>query len=213
MGWKTQKDLYMIVCGVDEAGRGALAGPVVAAAVVLPDLVIQAWMEDINLYNKGVFRDSKQLTARQREHGYKGIATYAKAASVGLADNRFIDDSGIHKATFAAMEGALINASYHMNESGWDPFELVLVDGKFTIPDINIEQKAVIGGDTKVLEIACASIIAKVSRDRIMAGYSKVYPQYHFDKHKGYGTKEHLELIKVHGPCPIHRKSFRGVIQ
>jgi ribonuclease HII len=201
----------MIVCGVDEAGRGALAGPVVAAAVVLPCLVKQAWMEDIHLYDNGIIRDSKRMTPKQRKKAAETIFKVTRVRSISFTDNHYIDKYNILQATFAAMRGALRHASCSLEQIGIGAIDLVLVDGPFKIPNIDIKQEAIKHGDSLKLEIAAASIIAKVHRDRIMEGYHRVYPQYRFDKHKGYGTKEHLELIKIHGPCPIHRLTFAGV--
>ena len=201
----------MTVVGVDEAGRGALAGPVVAAAVAFPCLVKTAWMEDINLYNNGIIRDSKQMTPEQRRKAAEAIIKYSKVCSISFTDNHFIDKYNILQATFAAMKGALMNASCSLEQKELGDIDLVLVDGIFIIPNVNIKQEAIKNGDRLKLEIAAASIIAKVHRDRIMEGYDKVYPQYHFKKHKGYGTKLHRAILKSLGPCPIHRKTFRGV--
>lgn len=186
----------MIIVGVDEAGRGALAGPVVAAAVVLS--------KDMDL---SIIKDSKELSPTKRIVVAQYIKDHATMASLALADNSFIDKENILQATFAAMKGAVMHADYHLEEE----IGLILVDGRFIIPGINIPQRAIVNGDKTEKCISAASVIAKVHRDRIMEGYDKVYPQYHFKKHKGYGTRLHRTILKSLGPCPIHRKTFRGV--
>ena len=177
------------VSGVDEAGRGPLAGPVVAAAVILSEETI---IEEVN--------DSKKLTPKKREILFDKIKSQALSYGIGIIDSVTIDKINILQATFLAMKQAL-------NELKITP-ELVLVDGNHKIPGLEIKQEAIISGDAKSQSIACASILAKVTRDKIMDEYAKQYPQYLFEKHKGYGTKAHIEAIKNFGACPIHRKTF-----
>lgn len=182
------------VAGVDEAGRGPLAGPVVAAAVVL----------DLSLDWEGL-DDSKQLTAEKREVLFARVLQGARAFAWSVAGPREIDRVNIRRATHGAMANAVSRLALVP--------ELVLVDGHETVVAIAHEQRAVIGGDGKCLSIAAASILAKVVRDRIMERLDRVWPAYGFAKHKGYGTPEHLEAIRVHGPCPLHRWSFAPVAE
>ncbi|MDR2693341.1 MAG: ribonuclease HII [Chitinispirillales bacterium] len=178
------------IAGIDEAGRGPLAGPVVAAAVIL----------DLNCPIDGV-NDSKKLTAAKRDRLFELITGTAKAYGVGVADQREIDGVNILQATFLAMRRAL--------EGVGGQYDLLLVDGNRHIAGISRErQRTIVGGDALSASIAAASIIAKVTRDRMMDGYHERYPRYDFAKHKGYGTKRHIEMIKMHGLCEIHRKSF-----
>ncbi|MCL2182694.1 MAG: ribonuclease HII [Chitinispirillia bacterium] len=184
------------IAGVDEAGRGPLAGPVVAAAVVLnPDGPI----DGVN--------DSKKLTAARRDALYGRIIIGAKAYGVGISPPEEIDAINILQATFLAMKRALAE----MEGGGGDakPYDLLLIDGNQYVPGIPREiQRVVVGGDAKSASVAAASILAKVTRDRIMEEYHVQYPQYGFDKHKGYGTKYHQEMIIRHGLCAIHRRTF-----
>lgn len=180
------------VAGVDEAGRGPLAGPVVAAAVVL----------DLSLDWDGL-DDSKQLTAEKREALYARVLQGARAFAWSVAGPRVIDRVNIRRATHGAMARAVSRLSLSP--------ELVLVDGHETVAAITHAQQAVIGGDGKCLSIAAASILAKVVRDRIMERLDRVWPAYGFAKHKGYGTAEHMEALREHGPCPLHRWSFAPV--
>lgn len=181
---------YKVVCGIDEAGRGPLAGPVYAAAVILP---IGLEIEGLN--------DSKKLSEKKREALFPVICEKAIAYSVGIATEKEIDEINILNATFLAMkravEGLKIKPDY------------ALVDGN-RYPKISddIKEEVVVKGDAKSMSIAAASIIAKVSRDRFMLEKTKEYPQYEFEKHKGYGTKLHYEKILEYGPSPIHRMSF-----
>ena len=179
---------YRFICGVDEAGRGPLAGPVFAAAVVM----------DRKRIIEGV-RDSKKLTPKKREKLFEEIVKESITYSVAMVDNKTIDEININNATFLAMKNAI--------EALELVPDIVLVDG-YEIPDLNLPQKALIKGDRKSYSIACASILAKVSRDRFITQISSLYPVYKFEKHKGYGTKEHIRLILEYGPCEIHRKSF-----
>lgn len=178
---------YNAIAGIDEAGRGCLAGPVVAACVSFKENVI------IN----GI-KDSKELTAEQREVLFQQIIDNA-FVGLGIVNEDIIDRINILKATKIAMIEALNNLGREV--------ELLLVDAVF-LPDIKKPQRAIVKGDQKSALIAAASIIAKVTRDRIMTEYHDLYPQYGFKRHKGYATKEHLDAIRKYGPCPIHRKSF-----
>ena len=179
---------FMAVCGIDEAGRGPLAGPVVAAAVILP--------EGIEL--PGV-NDSKKITEKKREVLFDFVKEHALAYGIGQASEQEIDEINILQATFLAMRRAV--------EALDVPADFALVDGN-RIQGLDIPAETVIGGDGKVLSIAAASILAKVTRDRYMREMAQTYPEYGFAKHKGYGTKVHTDAIKEYGPCPIHRKSF-----
>ena len=179
---------YKYICGVDEAGRGPLCGPVVASAVILPkDICI----EGVN--------DSKKLSEKKREKLYDDIMTRALAVGVGISDVDVIEKVNILNATKLAMIQAI-------NDLQITP-DYVIVDGNQKI-DITISLDTVIKGDAKSESIACASIIAKVTRDRMLLKYDKEYPEYGFSKHKGYGTKLHIEAIKEYGITPIHRTSF-----
>jgi ribonuclease HII len=179
------------VAGLDEAGRGPLAGPVVAAAVVFPE----------GLIIPGV-TDSKQLTEERRDRLYTEITAAAVAYGIGIVDERTIDEVNILQATIIAMERAL-------NCITPSPDHLLL--DALILPRITIPQQAIIKGDCRSHSIAAASILAKVTRDRLMRDLHERYPQYNFQNHKGYGTKEHIELIRRHGPCDAHRKSFQPV--
>lgn len=190
--WTRENELiksgYKLICGVDEAGRGPLAGPVFAAAVILPEGEI---IEGIN--------DSKKLTPKRREELYDIICEKAVAWASASANEKVIDDINILNATFLAMKNAVEKLSRKPS--------FVLVDGN-RLPDISIPSEAVVKGDSKSINIAAASIIAKVERDRYITEMAKLYPEYGFDKHKGYGTKAHTDAILKYGPSPIHRKTF-----
>ena len=177
-----------LVAGMDEAGRGPLAGPVVAAAVILdPEQPVY-----------GV-NDSKKLSEKRRAVLKPLIEAQAISFGIGIVDERTIDRINILEATKEAMQKAV---------TALDPApELLLIDA-LTIPQIRIPQQGIIKGDAKSVSIAAASILAKETRDAIMRAYDEIYPQYGFAKHKGYGTKEHIEAIRAYGPCPIHRRSF-----
>jgi ribonuclease HII len=182
---------YARIAGLDEAGRGPLAGPVVAAAVVLPpDLLIP-----------GV-TDSKQVPEPERERLYDVIRGQAICYGIGVVDERTIDEVNIYQATIIAMERALQALSPQP--------DYLLLDA-MTLPRISIPQKSLIKGDCRSHSIAAASILAKVTRDRLMCDLHKKFPQYNFERHKGYGTKEHIALIQQYGPCDAHRKSFNPV--
>lgn len=187
------KSGHKLIAAIDEAGRGPLAGPVVSACVVIDEnFSITPELEKV--------RDSKKLSTKQRQALFSVIKKNVKAVAIGVCDNRIIDKVNILQATFLSMKTAL--------EKTKSKADILLVDGKFPIPKINIKQEAIISGDNLVFSIAMASIIAKVSRDFIMEEIDKKYPQYKFAQHKGYGTKLHMEMISIFGPCPIHRLSF-----
>lgn len=185
---------FSLVAGIDEAGRGPLAGPVVAAAVVLP-----------YDYHHDVLRDSKQLTHRQRERLYDELIARTDVHwAVAVVDHQEVDKINILRATHKAMRAAtaqLTNKPDH-----------VLIDG-LPVRPFPIEQTAIVDGDTLSFSIAAASIFAKVTRDRLMHDFDKEFPDYGFAQHKGYATALHLERLRQHGPCPIHRRSFLPVQQ
>ncbi|MBN1643480.1 MAG: ribonuclease HII [Dehalococcoidales bacterium] len=185
---------YRNVAGIDEAGRGPLAGPVVAAAVILPPDFEADWKHLVN--------DSKQLTASVRETLFDCISDMALSIGVGLADVGVIDSRGIVKATRLAMKRAV--------EQLEPPPDYLLID-YMVLPEVRLPQKGITHGDCLCFSIACASIIAKVTRDRLMIELSQTYPEYKFDEHKGYGTRGHLECLRRLGPSPIHRRSFQPV--
>lgn len=183
-------DEYELICGIDEAGRGPLAGPVVAGAVILPrDCEI--------LY----LNDSKKLSAAKREALYDEIMDKASAVGVGMASPARIDEINILQATYEAMRDAVAKL-------GVEPG--ILLNDAVTIPGILVPQVPIIKGDAKSVSIAAASIIAKVTRDRLMVQYDEVLPGYGFAQNKGYGSKDHIEALKRLGPTPIHRQSFIG---
>ena len=179
---------YKAVCGVDEAGRGPLAGPVCAAAVILPENTI---IEGVN--------DSKKLSEKKREALFDVIKEQALSYSIAFASVEEIEEMNILNATMLAMkravEGLDVKADYAM------------IDGN-RLPNLDIDSEFIIKGDAKSMSIACASILAKVSRDRLLYKYAEEFPEYSFDKHKGYGTKVHVEALKKYGPCKYHRLSF-----
>lgn len=179
---------FKVVCGIDEAGRGPLAGPVYAAAVILKK---GQTIEGVN--------DSKKLSEKKREALYNKIIDECLAYAIGVADEKEIDEINILQATFLAMKRAVDGLSIKP--------DCALVDGN-QIPPLDCSVTTVIKGDSKSESIAAASILAKVARDRYMLEMAQKYPQYCFEKHKGYGTKLHYEMIEKHGICDIHRKSF-----
>jgi ribonuclease HII len=188
---------YQYIAGIDEAGRGPLAGPVVSAAVILPP----------GFSCQGV-TDSKKLSEKRREALFPLIKTQALAVGIGMADHREIDQINILAASLLSMKRAVQNLA-----AGAHCFrpDFLLVDGKFTI-DMDLPQQAIVRGDSRSISIAAASIIAKVTRDRYMADLHNTYPVYNFIQHKGYPTKAHKQAIIEHGPCPFHRTTFKGVI-
>lgn len=188
---------YQLVAGVDEAGRGPLAGPVVAACVIIgPDFEIDS--DELKLV-----ADSKKLSAKNREKLFSVIKDKALAVEISVVSHTVIDKINILQASLMAMRKSI--------EACQIQPDFVLVDGNIKIPLLKTKQQAIISGDAKVFCIAAASIIAKVSRDFLMCEEDKKYPQYQFAKHKGYGTKLHLEMLSCYGPCPIHRQSFAPV--
>lgn len=193
MDWLYYENLYndegkKIVCGIDEAGRGPLAGPVYAAAVVLPFGTV---IDGVN--------DSKKISEKKREYLFDVIKEKSVCFNIAFATAEEIDDVNILNATFLAMKRAVQG----LKESP----DFALVDGN-RLPSLDIPCAAIVKGDSLSESIACASILAKVERDRFMKRESEKYPQYFFEKHKGYGTKIHVEALKKYGPCPIHRKTF-----
>lgn len=183
-----EKNLQYI-CGIDEAGRGPLAGPVVVGAVVLPK---DSFIEGVN--------DSKKISEKKREMLYEKITSEAISYSVGIVDQKTIDEINILNATKLGVKLALEGLKVKP--------EIIMVDALNNMDTLGIPYISVIKGDAKNYCIAAASIIAKVTRDRIMREWDEVYPQYGFAKHKGYGTSEHIKAIKEDGPCILHRKSF-----
>jgi len=188
---------YQLVAGVDEAGRGPLAGPVVAACVVIgPDFKIDS--DELKLV-----ADSKKLSAKNREKLFSVIKEKALAVEISVISHTVIDRINILQASLMAMKKAV--------EACKTQPDFVLIDGNMRIPGLLKKQQAIVSGDAKVFCIAAASIIAKVSRDFLMSEADKKYPNYQFAKHKGYGTKLHLERLNTYGPCDIHRRSFAPV--
>lgn len=180
---------FSCICGVDEAGRGPLAGPVCAAAVILPEGAVIEGLDD-----------SKKLTEKKREGLYDIIKETAVAYSVAYGTLEEIETVNILEATYLAMNRAIEGLTIKPDFS--------LIDGNRVPRGIKIPCETVVKGDSKSMSVAAASVLAKVTRDRLMLEYDKKYPEYNFKKHKGYGTKEHTELIKQYGPCEIHRLSF-----
>lgn len=181
-------DGFSVVCGVDEAGRGPLAGPVCAAAVILPpDIQIEG------------LNDSKKLTDKKRRELFDVITAQAVSYAVAFCDEKVIDEINILQATFRAMRQAVESLDVRP--------ELALVDGN-RAADFGVPVRTIVKGDSLSASIAAASILAKVSRDRLMEQYDGTYPQYGFAVHKGYGTQRHYDALREYGPCPIHRMSF-----
>lgn len=181
---------YNYICGIDEVGRGPLAGPVVAAAVILP--------KDCNIL---YINDSKQLSETLREELYNEIISSAISFGVGSIPPKRIDEINILQATYEAMRQAISNLKIQPD---------LLLNDAVTIPGVNIKQVPIVKGDSKSISIAAASIIAKVTRDRLMVSYDKIFPQYDFASNKGYGSRKHIEALKAYGPTAIHRESFIG---
>lgn len=188
---------YNIIGAIDEAGRGPLAGPVVAACVLIRGDALPHISEELSLIN-----DSKKLSAKKREQAFHIIKDNFEFG-IGMCDHNTIDRINILQAAFLAMKKAIGDLKQKP--------DYIILDGGFPMPNISIKQKNIIRGDSLVFSIAAASIIAKVTRDRIMLKMHEVYPDYGFDKHKGYGTKLHMEQLRNFGPSHIHRKSFRPV--
>jgi ribonuclease HII len=186
--FERQYEDHILVCGIDEAGRGPLAGPVVAGAVILPRAC------EILFLN-----DSKKLSEKRREALFEEIQEKASAFAVGVVGADRIDEINILQATYEAMRLAI-------SDLGAEPE--VLLNDAVTIPGITLSQVPIVKGDAKSVSIAAASIMAKVTRDHMMEEYDKLFPEYGFAKHKGYGTAAHINALKEFGPCPIHRRSF-----
>lgn len=186
--YEKEYGMYSYICGIDEAGRGPLAGPVVAGAVILP--------KDARIL---YINDSKKLSEKKREELFDIICSEALAYGVGVVDAERIDEINILQATYEAMREAV-------NKLCITPD--ILLNDAVTIPEINIRQVPIIKGDAKSMSIAAASILAKVTRDRMMLEYDAAYPEYGFARHKGYGTKQHTQALAEYGACPIHRKTF-----
>lgn len=185
---------YQLIAGVDEVGRGALAGPVVAAAVILPNALDASYLEGV--------ADSKQLTPPTRQRLFHRIHEVAVAVGVGVVPHHVIDERGIVKATRLAMKRAIEQLS---------PYPESLLIDYMQLPEVDLHQRGITHGDDLCFSIACASIIAKVTRDWIMVKFDKLYPGYGMARHKGYGTRQHVACLMQLGACPIHRRSFRPV--
>ena len=188
--WKYEREYEAFghVCGIDEVGRGPLAGPVVAGAVILP--------KDCDIL---YINDSKKLSEKKREELYDIIMEKAVAVGVGYASPERIDEINILQATYEAMREAIKNLSVSPD---------ILLNDAVTIPEVSINQVPIIKGDAKSISIGAASIIAKVTRDRLMVEYDRVFPEYGFASNKGYGSEAHIKALKKYGPTPIHRRSF-----
>lgn len=185
-----------MIAGVDEVGRGPLAGPVVAAAAVLP--------QDFDLLGVD---DSKKLSEKRREALYDPILQQAVAYGIGIIENDVIDRVNILEATKLAMKEAVNQACAMLNQKGLAQLQHLLIDG-LILKDLPIPQTGIVKGDSKSVSIAAASILAKVTRDRMMLEFHRQYPEYGFDRNKGYGTKVHYEGVALHGLCPLHRRTF-----
>ncbi len=195
---------YDFVVGLDEVGRGPLAGPVCAAAVCVTQTAAAQCQVPSDKCKVKNIRDSKKLSANQREQWYKFLTTQANIKwGIGLVSEKIIDRINILAATKLAMKKALEDL-----EKKGVPADYLLLDGNFLLEGLSLSQKAVKRGDEKIWSCAAASIIAKVTRDRLMVKYHQKYPDYGFDKHKGYGTRMHFAALNKHGPCAIPRRSF-----
>ncbi len=200
---KIEKELYSqgitSICGIDEAGRGPLAGPVVVASVIMPQ---NSMIEGVN--------DSKKVSEKKREILYEQIKEEAIAYGVGIIDQKRIDEINILNATKEGLTISIKELEKDLQEKkrGFEKPDIILVDALTKINTDGISYRSIIKGDAKSYSIAAASIIAKVTRDRIMRQWDEVYPQYGFEKHKGYGTALHIAAIKEYGPSPLHRKTF-----
>ncbi len=188
--YERRYESYGLMCGIDEAGRGPLAGPVVAGAVILPENCRILYLND-----------SKKLTEKRREELYEEITEKAVAWGVGMVSPARIDEINILQATYEAMREAVGKLQVEPQ---------ILLNDAVRIPQVSIPQVPIIKGDAKSLSIAAASVVAKVTRDRLMREYDKVMPEYGFASHKGYGSAAHIEALKKYGPSPIHRRSFIG---
>lgn len=188
--WQYEREYatYANICGIDEVGRGPLAGPVVAGAVIFP--------KDCNIL---YINDSKKLSEKKREELYDVIMERAVAVGLGYSTPDRIDEINILQATYEAMRQAIANLQVAPD---------LLLNDAVTIPQVDIRQVPIIKGDAKSISIGAASIVAKVTRDRLMVQYDEVYPEYGFASNKGYGAQTHIEALKKYGPCPIHRRSF-----
>ena len=186
--YEREYSAYSYICGIDEVGRGPLAGPVVAGAVILP--------KDCDIL---YINDSKQLSEKKREELYEVIMDKAVATGLGYATPERIDEINILQATYEAMREAINALGVHPD---------LLLNDAVTIPGLSMKQVPIIKGDAKSMSIGAASIIAKVTRDRLMVQYDEVFPEYDFAGNKGYGSAQHIEAIKKYGPTPIHRRSF-----
>lgn len=232
--YKLHADGYGLIIGIDEVGRGPLAGPVVAAAAALKlsegSIIEASKAQPSELWD--LIRDSKTLSEKQRDKIFNFIQENFHIG-IGICDHKIIDRVNILEASFLAMKGAITDLSSKLKVqnsirrggqsktknwqkecAGHSMFvsrRILLVDGNKTIPNLSMEQKAIIAGDKLVKSISAASIAAKVTRDRLMQGMHEKYPQYGFDRHMGYGTKAHLDALQKYGPCEIHRRSFTPV--
>ncbi len=188
--WKYEREYadYVHICGIDEVGRGPLAGPVVAGAVILP--------KDCDIL---YINDSKKLSEKKREELYDVIMERAVAVGIGCSTPERIDEINILQATYEAMRQAVAQLPVQPD---------LLLNDAVTIPELSVRQVPIIKGDAKSISIGAASIMAKVTRDRLMVQYDEIYPEYGFASNKGYGAQVHIEALKKYGPCPIHRKSF-----
>ena len=188
--WKYEREYasYTYICGIDEVGRGPLAGPVVAGAVILP--------KDCDIL---YVNDSKKLTEKKREELYDVIMEKAVSIGIGYASPERIDEINILQATYEAMREAISKLTVSPD---------ILLNDAVTIPEVSCKQVPIIKGDAKSISIGAASIIAKVTRDRLMVDYDTIYPEYGFASNKGYGAKAHIDALKKYGPTPIHRRSF-----
>jgi ribonuclease HII len=199
---------YNFVIGTDEVGRGPLAGPVVACAAISKTFPKVESLEE----SWDLIRDSKTLSEKQRENLFDFIQEHF-FIGIGLCDHQTIDRMNILEASFLAMKKAVASLMRNREQGTANSKQkiIILVDGNKKIPNFSMEQLAIVGGDKKVKSISAASIIAKVTRDRLMIEMHEKYPAYGFDKHKGYGTKFHVEAIQEFGPCEIHRRSFEPI--
>lgn len=185
---------YKFIAGLDEVGRGTIAGPVVTGIVVLPESLSGEWVSHIN--------DSKRMTPKRRQYVLGHLQDSAIALQTGISSVEEVDQLGIVEAVQLAMKRSVCSIQITPQFLLMDAFELNGID---------IPQKAIVKGDTLSMSIAAASILAKETRDSLMVGLHEKFPQYGFDSHKGYGTKKHIEALKLYGPCPLHRKTFRPV--